>query len=184
MKNGITRGSCIEFLETRYLLVDYGLDLSFGAAGVVKTPAPFLAQELADGNILAVSDAGITRMTGMGAIDATFGKSGFVKYPRSIGEIDHATISGRHLLVAGTGKDGNSLIVLEYNFDGNLVSKFGDAGTNQATVQPPDPGLGIENLKATRIYEPLCRRRNFPPLFGVFVHFKCSTGLRSSQIKS
>jgi uncharacterized delta-60 repeat protein len=145
------RDARVEILETRRLFVNYGLDLSFGSGGAVKAEAFLLAKPLVGGNILAVSDVGLARVTDAGKIDSTFGDSGIVSYPASVGSIQQATAFGQRLLVAGQGQTSEQLDVLEYNLDGTLVSGFGANGVANTTIGSPVAGHDVFDITAVAL---------------------------------
>ncbi|HEX4245428.1 MAG TPA: hypothetical protein VHY77_07680, partial [Acidimicrobiales bacterium] len=132
---------------------DGTLDTSFGSGGVVDTPVggtagtAFGVAVQGNGNIVAAGQSGddnggdhlsvaLTRYTGTGALDSSFGTGGIVTTP--LGTQDAAghgvaLQSDGRIVVGGyfqAAVSANDLAVLRYNTDGSLDSSFGTGGAS------------------------------------------------------
>ncbi|MEO6436054.1 MAG: hypothetical protein ABIP55_09865 [Tepidisphaeraceae bacterium] len=125
----------IEQLESRRLMAQYALDLSFGTAGVAPAPASALLEVLPGGKILAADGNGVKRLNADGSIDPTFvDKSTAVSGGRGL----FAVIAGDRIILAGGAGNGNqSFFVRAIRLaNGDVDTSFGTNGVFNFTAQP------------------------------------------------
>jgi Ca2+-binding RTX toxin-like protein len=148
----------LQVLETRVLLAHIGVDWTFGASGLAPVDASVFVSPLAEGKILAVGAAAVSRLTAGGVVDDSFMDAGGAQ--AALGRMNWvgstAIVTGERLYVggsvrsrvAGSAVASDTVFIRAANLsDGSKVDSFGDHGFAALRVPPAEAGTFIADVR-------------------------------------